>query len=81
MSFRGICNCSGDCGNLIMKFSLLFYKSVLDQVLDFKYFNKNGIVENENKFWDQLLNNLILNNDKNLNVNKMYSDCTAKIYR
>ena len=77
MSLRGMCSCSGHCGNSIIKFSLLFYKSVLDQVLSLKYFNKNATKENTNAFWDQLLNNLIFNDDKNLNVNTMYAKCSV----
>ena len=74
MSLRGICSCSGHCGNSIIKFSLLVYKSILDRVLDLHYFNKHAMITNENKFWEQLLNNLIFNDDKNIDVNKMYKN-------
>ena len=74
MSLRGICNCSGHCGNPIMKFSLLVYKSVVDRILDLNYFNKNAMISNETKFWDQLFNNLIFNNDNKLHVSKMYEN-------
>ena len=72
MSLRGICNCSGHCGNPIMKFSLMFYNAILDRVLDFNIFNKHVTLKHQAQFWDQLLNEFIFNNDENIDVNKMY---------
>ena len=74
MSLRGICQCSGHCGNPLMKFSLLFYKSVLDGVLPFDLFNKHVLPTDSSQFWSLFVKNF-LENDK---INIMYNDCNSK---
>ena len=63
ISLRGVCNCSGHCGNSIIKISILFYKDVLNGKLDFNTFNKNVLPQQARVFWETFINQFIFNND------------------
>ena len=58
MCFRGITSCSGHCGNSLIKFSLWFYKLVLDGELDFAVFNKKVLAKDSIEFWRDLMDNM-----------------------
>ena len=76
MSLRGVCNCSGHCGNSIMKFSLLVYRAMLDQISNqIKSSHRRGEMCNYRLLCKYILNGLtkLKYNDKASSLDNLSS--------
>ena len=55
---RGVCNCSGDCGNTLIKGAIHFYMALMNGDLDVKMFDgttRTTQDEKERNMWRELL--------------------------
>ena len=65
MNSRGIYECSGDCGNSLIKGSLLFYQAILNCKLNVFLFDKYTHLQlHPQKFWHPLISNVFNTQEK-----------------
>ena len=65
MNLRGVCHCSGDCGNTLIKGSILFYKNILDGNLLLNLIDETKHLQLYNHiFWPHLFKYCFDNDEK-----------------